>query len=323
MPMIYSWNLGIQRELARNLALDLSYVGTRGTHLMVQRAINGTPVGYFLANPNALPSVNNFTDALRPYRGFGSLTSIETSGTSSYHAMLVRLSRRFTNRFGFNVNYTWSRTFDIVDNDSDNLIDPLNIRANWAPAGYDVTHSLTIDYVYQFPNVRGRLDNRFGRALLNDWQISGVTHYQTGFPITVFANGNLLGIDAGPAGQLADLIGDPYAGQTRDHWLNPAAFARPLDGRQGTLHRNGLRGPGFGNWDVSLSRIIRFRETMDLKIGMDVFNVFNHPQVWAINTGFAGDNPGSGISSSTRGTFGTVSQFRDPRILQFGFRFQF
>jgi hypothetical protein len=60
-----------------------------------------------------------------------------------------------------------------------------------------------------------------------------------------------------------------------------------------------------------------------LKIGMDMFNIFNHPQIWAINTGFAGDAPGAGISSSTAGTFGTISQFRDPRIIQFGAKFQF
>ena len=62
MPTIYSWNLGVQRELAYNFALDLSYVGNRGIHLMVQRAINGTPANYFINNPNALPSVNNYAE---------------------------------------------------------------------------------------------------------------------------------------------------------------------------------------------------------------------------------------------------------------------
>lgn len=321
MPTIYSWNLGVQRELAYNFSLDLSYVGNRGIHLMVQRAINGTPANYFIDNPNALPSVNNYADALRPYRGYGGLTSIETSGTSSYHGMLVRLSRRFTNSFSFNVNYSWSRTFDIVDNDSDSLVNPLDVRANWAPAGYDATHTFSVDYVYELPRVRGALDNRLGRAVFNGWQLSGITRAQSGFPLNVTSNGTLYGIDAGT--QYVDLIGDPYAGQTKERWLNPAAFARPLDGRRGNLHRNALRGPGFNNWDVSLSKIFRFKEAMSLKLGMDVFNVFNHAQVYAINTGFSADTPGSGISSSTRNTFGTIGSFRDPRILQFGARFEF
>jgi hypothetical protein len=321
MPTIYSWNLGIQRNLGHSFVLDVSYVGSHGIHLMVQRPINGTAAGFFLANPNALASVNFRADALRPFLGYGGLTSIETSGSSSYNGMLVRFSRQFTKRFGFNVNYTWSRTFDIVDNDSDTLANPLDIHANWAPAGYDVTHSLTLDYIYQLPNVKGMLDNRVGRAVLNDWQISGITHYQSGFPFSVTANGNLQGIDAGT--QFANLVGDPYAGQSSRNWLNPNAFARPLDGQVGNLHRNALRGPGFTNWDASLSKFMRFKETMNLKIGMDIFNLFNHPQVFGINTGFGGDVPGAGINSSTRRTFGTISAFRDQRVLQFGARFQF
>ena len=321
MPTIYSWNLGIQRDLGRDFVLDLAYVGNRGIHLMIQRAINGTAPGFYLDNPNALPSVNNYSDALRPYRGFGGITSIETSGTSEYNAMQARLSRRFANGLHFNVNYTWSKVFDQVDNDSDNLVYPLDINANWAPAGYDVTHSWTFDYVYQIPGLKASSNNAVGRALLNGWQISGITHYQSGRPISIFSNGDLKGIDAGSL--FADLIGDPYAGQTKSRWLNPAAFARPQDGRYGSLHRHTLRGPGYSNWDASLSKIIKIKEEANLKVGMDVFNLFNHPQVWGINTGFSGDNPGSGISNSSRGTFGTISSYRDPRILQFGFKLEF
>src|SRR6185295_3843102 len=97
----------------------------------------------------------------------------------------------------FNVNYTWSRAFDQVDQDSDNIHNPTNMRDDWAPAGYDVTHSLSIDYVYQIPNAKGMFDNRFGRALMNGWEISGITHYQSGFPFSITGNGNLQGIDAG------------------------------------------------------------------------------------------------------------------------------
>jgi hypothetical protein len=320
MPTIYSWNLGIQRDLGHNFGLDISYVGNHANHLMVQRPINGTAAGYFLDNPTARRDAI-FDDALRPYRGFASLTSIETSGTASYNGMLARLTRRLSAGFQFNVNYTWSRTFDVVDNDSDTLANPLDMRANWAPAGHDATHSLTLDYVYELPGFKG--NNLVGRTLLTGWQISGITHYQSGFPFSIASGSNqsLQGIDAGT--QFVDLIGDPYAGQTENRWLNPAAFARPQEGQRGSLHRNALRGPGYLNWDASLSKLIRFKETVNLKLGMDVFNLFNHPQVFGINTTFAGDVPGAGISTSTRGTFGTISSFRDQRVLQFGARLQF
>jgi hypothetical protein len=320
MPQIYSWNLGIQRDMGHSFALDLSYVGNHGTHLMVQRYVNGSAPG-FLLTPGLLPSVNYYNDALRPYLGYGLITSIETSGSSSYNAMLVRLSRRFTNRFSFNVNYTWSKTMDIVDNDSDNLVNPLNIRANWAPAGYDATHTLTVDYIYQLPNVKGALDNMVGRALLNGWQLSGITHYQSGFPLSVQSNGDLKGIDAGT--QYVNLVGDPYAGLSNGRFLNGQAFQRPPDGQYGSLGRNALRGPGYGNWDFSMAKNIKIRESMNMKIDCDVFNLFNHPEIWSIQNGWGADNPGGGINSSTAGTFGTITSYRPARVLQFGFKFTF
>ncbi len=322
MPTIYSWNVGIQRDLGHNFGLDVSYVGNHSVHLMLQRQINTLPAGYFLANPNANTSVNGFTDALRPFRGFGSINSVETSGFASYRAMLVRLSRRLTKGLHFNVNYTWSRTLDVVDNDDGQLDNPFDIRANLAPAGYDATHSLTIDYIYEFPKFKG--DNVFARGLLNDWELSGITHYQSGFPFNVTANGNLFGIDAGV--QYPNLVGDPYAGQTKAHWLNPAAFARPADGQRGDLGRHALRGPGYSNFDVSFGRVIKYHERVNFKISADVFNAFNHPQVFAVNTGFSADAPGAGPSAGTRNPvngLGTISQFRDSRIVQFGFRLQF
>jgi hypothetical protein len=235
--------------------------------------------------------------------------------------MLVSLSRRFTSGFSFGVNYTWSKTMDIVDNDSDNLTNPLNMRANWAPAGYDATHSFSVFYVYQLPSVKGSLDNMVGRALLNGWQISGMTAYQSGVPLSVVSNGDLKGIDAGT--QYADLVGDPYAGLSNGRFLNGQAFQRPLDGQYGNLHRNALRGPGSGNWDFSLAKNIRILESMNMKINCDVFNLFNHPQIYGIQTGWGADTPGGGINSSTAGTFGTVTSYKPARVLQFGFKFTF
>jgi hypothetical protein len=323
MPKVYSWNIGVQRDIGHDLALDVSYVGNRGNHLMVQRNVNGTGAGAFLTP--AYEAANFRQDLLRPYLGYASLRSIETSGSSSYHAMLLRFGRRFSNRYSFNVNYTLSSAYNLVDNDSDGtdsnsnaFIDPRNPGLNWAPAGYDATHSLNIDYVVDLPHVNG---NRAAMALLNGWQISGITHYQTGFPISIISNGSLLGADAGI--QYANLVGDPYAGQTKYRWLNPNAFERPPDGQYGNMERNSLRGQGYGNFDATLARNIRLTEDVSFKIQMDVFNVFNHSQVLSINQSWAADNQGGGPNQSTLGNFGTITGYRPARILQFGFKLMF
>ncbi len=320
MPSIYSWNLGIQRDLGRSFAMDLSYVGNHAVHLMQQRSINGLPAGTFVKYPDLSKSVNYKNDALRPYYGWGSLTAVETLGYSSYNAMLFRLSRRFTNRFAMNVNYTWSKAMNLCDNDSDGIIRPLNMRDAYAPAGYDQTQVFTIDYVYQLPHVSGRLDNMFTRAVLNGWQISGITRFQSGQPFNVSTNGSLQGIDAGT--NYPNVIGNPFEGQSQYRWLNPNAFQRPMDGSYGSLHRNTLRLPAVHNFDMTLTRVFKITEGVKFDLRAEFYNIFNHPQIWGINTSFTADNQGGTISASNR-NLGIPTSWREPRILQFGFKLIF
>lgn len=262
----------------------------------------------------------------RPYLGYGSLTSIETSGWSSYNAMLFRLSRRFANRMSFNVNYTLSRTYDLVDNDSDGgpggsngFKDPRNPGLNWAPAGYDATNSLTIDGIYDLPLFKG--GNQVAKAVLDGWQIAGIYHYQGGFPISITCNGDLKGADAGT--QYCNQVGDPYAGQTMYSWLNPNAFQRPQDGELGNGTRNSLRGPGYTNFDATLTKNIKITELANLKLQFDFFNLFNHVQILGQNTGWGSDNQGGGPNQSTLANFGTIASYRPSRIMQIGIKFTF
>jgi len=105
--------------------------------------------------------------------------------------------------------------------------------------------------------------------------------------------------------------------------LTCPSIQRPADGQYGSLGRNALRQPGFGNWDFSLAKNIKIKESMNFKINCDVFNIWNHPEIWGIQNSWAADNPGGGINSSTAGTFGTITSYRSARALQFGFKFTF
>jgi hypothetical protein len=323
IPAIYSWKLGVQRELHPGWVLDLSYVGNRDTHLMIVRSTNGLPIGTYLKYPDLLASVNGFDAALRPYQGFGSLSNVETTGYSMYNGMLVRLSRRFANGLSFNVNYTWSRAFNLTDSDASPINNPFDLRQDWAPAGFDRTHVLTLDYVYQLPKVKGVLNNMIGRAILNGWELAGITRFETGLPTTVTSNGNLYGLDVGwDWGNSADLAGDATAGQSSSVWFNRDAFRRPPDGQWGNLHRNSLRLPGTNNWDMNISKFFTLHEQVKLNVPFEAFNLFNHTQIWNVNTGFSSDNQGGPISATNTG-FGYPTEFRDPRILQFGFKLTF
>lgn len=320
MPSIYSWYFGIQRELPGKFALDVSYSGNHAIHLMDQRSLNAVPANTFIVNPNLSKSVNYKNDALRPYYGWGSLTAVETLAYSNYHAMMLRLSRRFANNLGVNFNYTRSKALDLLDNDSDNIRNPFNMHQNYAVAGYDQPNVFTADVVYDIPRVTGVMDKPLLRTAINGWEVTSIFRAQSGMPITITSNGSTMGVDAG--GQYPDLVGDPYAGQNKQQWLNPAAFVRPLDGQYGSLGRNSLRMPGVRNVDASLIKNFPIRESMKVAFRCEVFNLFNHPQIWGLNTGFSGDNPGSLISSTDK-NFGQPSSWREARILQLALRFSF
>src|SRR5574340_256503 len=318
MPSIYAWYVGIQRELPSRFSLDLSYAGNRAVHLMNHRRANAVPANTFVLNPDLSKSVNYRNDALRPYYGWGGLTAVETRAFSSYHAMMRRVGRRFANNFAANFNYTWSRVMDLVDNDSDTIINPFNMRQNWAPASYDQTNVITLDFIYELPKVRGALDRPGLRTVFNGWQVSGMIRAQSGMPFSVGSNGSTMGVDAG--GQYPDLIGGPYAGRSKYGWINPAAFQRPLDGQYGNVHRNAFRMPGVRNVDANFVKNFAISESVRVAFRCEIFNLFNHPQIWSLNTGFSADNQGGLISTNLR-NFGQPSNWREARIVQLALRF--
>jgi hypothetical protein len=118
------------------------------------------------------------------------------------------------------------------------------------------------------------------------------------------------------------VVGDPYEGKNKYRWINPNAFQRPLDGEYGNFHRNALRMPGVRNMDANLVKNFAITESMRATFRFEVFNVFNNPQIWSLNTGFTGDNPGGPLSTSNK-NFGTPKEWREARIIQLALRFSF
>ena len=205
VPSVYSWYIGTQRQLPGKFTLDLSYSGNHTVHLMDQRLVNGLPANTFVANPNLSQSVNYRNDALRPYYGWGSLNAIETLAYSRYNAMMFRLTRRFANNLRSNFNYTWSKVDGFCGQRLRYLINPFNMRQNWAPAGYDQTHVITLDFVYDLPKVHGVLDNPVSRVALNGWEVTGMIRSQSGMPVLRHSERiTPSGVDAGS--QYPDLV---------------------------------------------------------------------------------------------------------------------
>jgi hypothetical protein len=323
MPSIYSWYVGLQHQLPAKFSLDLSYSGSHSVHLMDQRAVNALPAGYFLNN-NLSSSVNGWTSSLLPYSGWGNLTAIETNGYARYDAMMLRINRRFANNLAVNFDYTWSHTMDTGDNDSDAINNPFCIRCSYANAGYNQPNVVSLDVVYTLPKVTGSFANAFTKQVFNGWELSGVFRAQSGMPFNVTSNGGLYGENIGNnGGQFADQVGNAYSSSGGSLVLNQSGFIRPPDGAWGTMGRDSLHLPGITNLDMALMKSFALTpERMKLTFRFEVFNLFNHPELWGIDSSFQGDNPGAGNSLSN-GQFGQPNAYRDARTIQLALRFAF
>ena len=319
IPTVYSWSLGIQRELGAQTSIDASYVGNMGRHLQYRRDLNQLDLGTTL-RPGVLQSVNNTQNALRPYKGYTGIPFTEFGGVSNYNAFQVRLSRRFAQGLTGNFNYTWSKAMGEVDNDGTAIGYYKDRQREYGPAGFDRAHIATIDFVYELP--RFAKSGGAAKALLNGWQINGITRFWSGPPATITSNGNLGTLGGG---QRADYIGgDIYpAERSRRNYFNVFAFARPQEGNLGNTGKNFLRLPGINNWDLSLFKNTRLAENVNLQFRFETFNTFNHTQWAGVNTGLGVPNPGAAPTEATRGSFGEVNSTRDPRTLQFGLKLLF
>jgi hypothetical protein len=302
-PYSMQWLVGVQRQLTRTLAVDTSYVGTRGVHLLYNRMIN---------------TVNRVT-GLRPYAGFGQFRYFDTSESTKYHAWQTSLEKRFTNGLLFNAHYTWSRGMSYGNADLSSLgapQDPNNLQPEYGPSPYDVPHRFTADYLYELPFARWwGSDGLAKRLLLAGWQTTGIFRAESGLPIS--ANNFFINPGSIPFQRIDYLGGDPYL-ENGVQYLNPAAFARVPVGavsggavRPGTLGRTALRLPGYWNFDAGLAKNLNFTESVRAQLRADFINAFNHTSFDQIQTGI------------TAATFGRFTRTRGARQVQLNFRLTF
>jgi len=356
IPTTYGYNLGLQRELPQKLVFDISYVGNVSRHQMYNQQLEQLPLGT-TTNTNILSTVNNVTAAILPYKGYSSIFFNRFGAKSSYNALQVKVSRRFSDKLTFNADYTWAKAIDLddVDNDQNAFPDYTSLKPFYAPAGFDRRNVFNFQYVYNLPQFKG--SNKLVQLTAGGWEWSGVTQFWGGTPCLsggatgattndacdLFSSGNL-GTGGGAqspgvsqtSGQTfghirPDYIGGPIiaphnhnepAGQF-PMWFNPAAFASPANGSYGNFRRNSIYGPGVNNWNMSLFKNFNFTENMRIQLRFEAYNVFNHTQWGTINNGLSAPTPGTPFSGANAGASGQITSARDPRILQLGGKFYF
>ncbi len=315
-PIIQQWSLGVQRQVIRNMVADLSYVGTKGDHLIRPIDINYPDP----ADVNRVGLAN--ANTVRPFLGYRRIQWRETSAKSRYHGMLSSLSYRFSTGVSITAGYTFSKTLTDATNDRDAVDfpqNPRNYRAEYAEARTSRPHIFTASYVYELPFFR-KDPNAFKRGFLGGWQIAGITDITSGQPVARVVSGasNVAAV----IGQYPNVISDPNAGRAISvdpvsglpFIFDPSAFANPLAGNYGNAPRAFARLFGRNQTNLTLTKNIYFdrEDKVRLQLRAEAYNVFNHTQF-----------TGVGTTITTASTFGLPTGARLPREFQFGAKLSF
>lgn len=318
-PYTMQYNFTIQRQLARNTAVTISYAGQRGVHLV--RFVDGNQ-----AIPQILSDGRKFFPADSTTRN-ANLTGVRykvTDGQSVYNAMQASIQQKVRGGMLFRLNYTFSKNIDdgsvTVTQGGDNDLpqDPDSRKAERGLSNYDVRHYFAAFWNWDLPAVPG-----LPKWLGADWQWNTIATAASGNPFSV-----VVGFDrararfqAGTSPQRPDLVAgrstNPILGGP-DRYFDPSAFSLPAAGFYGNLGRNTLIGPGLAMVDMSINKRFRITERVTAQFRTEMFNSLNHPNlaIPSARTVFTSSGP---VGSAGRIT----STLTSARQLQFGMKLVF
>lgn len=323
-PYTQQWSLDLQREVMPNLLVDVGYYAAKGSHLVGLVDINEPlPGAYIAAGITGGGFITQATTPLlnqiRPYRGFDAINMFMPVFSSKYRSLQAQMQKRFAGNSLVVVNYTWSRAMTDAQNEFRTPQNTYDFHAEWGPAQFDRRHIVTANYVYELPWFRTRR-GLLGHVL-GGWEVSGITTYMSGLPLTVTGGRRVDPAGLGVldpfsfAGPRPDQVSDPNqnAPHTIDEWFDKSAFADvPLgEYRPGNAHRGSIRGPGIHRWDASLFKNFRIRENLRAQFRGEAFNILNHTNFDLVRTNLQSK------------TFGSVRTSRDARVVQLGLKLNF
>ena len=349
VPYTENYNVSIDRQLPGRMLLELSYVGNRSRDLLLANGafdnLNAPPIGAFF-KPDPVTGVLNPIDKVptgdyRPFQSYGDI-NITTHGSYANYNSLQATLQRSTGPVTFLANYTWGRVMGIRDNysgngpSSGNTVDPFNLKNNYGVLAFNHTHILNSGFVFTTPNFAHGIVG----GVVNGWQLSGTTQFQTGAPIqpntggtmnvtygniptptnTLTVNGNTVPVNGtavglGPTtslGSNASLLAlvplltcNPKSNLKSGQYFNPSCFSPPPLGSNGTLVWPDIHGPAFFEADLNLMKNFKITESQKVQLRFSAFNFLNRPNP-QFNAG--NNNTDVNLRFTTGGSSNTLTQ---------------
>jgi hypothetical protein len=287
-PRYVSYNLNIESQLSKLIAVQAGYVGSQGRHLYRFRDLNqkNNVAGAVYSCGNG----QTISYGEQCFPDYVYINQIETSALSNYNSLQGTLKLQNWHNLKSTLNYTWAHSIDTASDGldfvpnaamPDNSFNPHAERAN---SNFDVRQRVQWYWTYNLP--------KFNRAqkLLNGWVMDGMFNFASGQPYTV---SYLFEDDYNGTGEYfgrPDIVGNPHTGAHGINLLNLAAFATPCTvdedpnsttygvclGHPGSEGRNAFNAPSYSNFDYSLTKTSQLTDKIAMELRCDFFNILNH-----------------------------------------------
>jgi hypothetical protein len=308
-PYAEQWHLGIERRVLAAMAVELTYAGSAGKHLV------------YCYNPNEVqPGIGSQESRrlIQPLNRLNNMLQCDPRNRSTYHSGQLKVTQRFRSGLQFLVSYTYGKALDYGGSAASgggavgNPQTVTNLAAGHGPAGFDVRHRAVVSGVWELPwgpNRRWLHEGGVLGVVVGGWQVSGIGTITTGRPFTVFMQN---GVNNGAASWPNRIGSGKLDNPTVDLWYNPRDFEAPPANTYGNTGRGILYAPGHVNLDTSLSKRFAIMGRTNIEFRWDAFNLFNKPGFGFPNQNF--DSPTAGRITST---------IVDNRSMQFSLKVNF
>ena len=340
------WNLNIQRQLTRSMALTVGYVGSTGVKLVnTTFDHNQTPFerGTFNGRNWTFPIPAGGNTALIPRinPNFAQIRTSDFAGHSSYHSLQVNLTQRLRSGLTYQVAYTWAKSLDNGTSTSNSGESLNGVGQPWAfcescnrgPSDFNVPHNFVANFQYEVPTFAAVKSNQVANTILGGWQVGGIVNLQTGgaYNLRITTDRAFTGnraVNANSGGQRPDYLGNvagcsPHNVTTGDidRLIKTSCFAFPAAGTLGNLGRNVFNRPIFRNVDFSVFKNQNLLgEKLKMQLRVEMFNILNNTNLVPQRFSNTFTGTGAPIQSLGSAVFPTLNQSRQ---IQLGLRLIF
>ncbi len=357
-PYSDSYSVTVSQRLPWRSLLEAAYVGNNSHDLQngggAGSNINLVPVGAMLSASN--PSTAD-ANKYRPYQGYSDINQSTNNLYANYNALQMKWAKQ-SSKYTLQANYTYGKALGIVSPSGTTLgavqanLDPFNLRNNYGIQPGDRRQLFNVAYSLQLPSPAR--DHKLVQGVVNGWQLSGITQWQSGANLTYNSSGtnfnaqfnsaiipgsvstaNPKGIPIGNqsilgtnAIQLNPIVTcNPTSNLGHNQFINGNCFSLPTSvGQNGPTLLPVVYGPSFFNSDLGIFKNFQIRESMKLQFRAEANNFLNHP-----NASFPNNNnltlnfaqSSTGAITQSNSSFGYANYKQGNRIVQFVVKFYF